>query len=244
MKIIIRSALFIENCILPLIFLWVILNNLVFFVVYLKTFISIICNFPHDANSSIVGFKAITAYITNFFLFSFESLIFAGLVIKKKMHKSPDSLQEIIVPFVSTFFYLLFDYVKYSPFQMSFLFVPEQFIPICLGIGTVINAIGITVSAIATYNLRHSFSVLVEIRDIVSQGFYRYVRHPIYLGYNISTIGFLFMMPRVDFLVLSVLSTVLLIYRANLEEKKLMENSQIYYEYAKKTPAFIPRLSL
>jgi protein-S-isoprenylcysteine O-methyltransferase Ste14 len=88
--------------------------------------------------------------------------------------------------------------------------------------------------------LRYSFSIYVEIRDVVGSGFYKFVRHPIYSGYILSSFGFILMMPRLDFLILAVASIALLFYRAALEEQKLLKNSVLYCEYAKKTPAFFP----
>src|SRR5262249_5037728 len=39
-------------------------------------------------------------------------------------------------------------------------------------------------------NLKKSFSIMAEARAFISQGFYRWIRHPIYLGESLVTLGF------------------------------------------------------
>lgn len=108
-------------------------------------------------------------------------------------------------------------------------------------LGAALNICGAMISLIATYELRHSYAVFVQLRDIITRGIYRYVRHPIYFGYILSTVGFLLAVPRLSYTLLFLISLGLTIYRARLEEKKLMTSPE-YQEYARKTPFLFPGL--
>jgi protein-S-isoprenylcysteine O-methyltransferase Ste14 len=77
---------------------------------------------------------------------------------------------------------------------------------------------------------------------LVTDGLYRYVKHPIYSGLILA--GFALMItggffPHAIFFVLLVL---LLNYKASFEEKLLASTYAGYAEYSKKTGRFIPRL--
>ena len=50
-------------------------------------------------------------------------------------------------------------------------------------------AVGLSLSFISTIYLRSSFSVLPERRKIITAGPYRYIRHPIYVGYVLMSFG-------------------------------------------------------
>lgn len=65
----------------------------------------------------------------------------------------------------------------------------EHLVPEMLGAG--LQVIGISWQIYAKISLRFSFGILPANRGIVSSGAYRFVRHPIYLGYLITDIGFL-----------------------------------------------------
>lgn len=64
-----------------------------------------------------------------------------------------------------------------------------QVVPETLGI--LLQISGIIWQLFAKASLRRSFGVLPANRGVVSRGAYRFVRHPMYLGYLISDLGFL-----------------------------------------------------
>jgi protein-S-isoprenylcysteine O-methyltransferase Ste14 len=57
--------------------------------------------------------------------------------------------------------------------------------------GAALQVLGICWQMFAKLSLRRSFGILPANRGIVSRGAYRFVRHPMYLGYFITNIGFL-----------------------------------------------------
>jgi protein-S-isoprenylcysteine O-methyltransferase Ste14 len=77
---------------------------------------------------------------------------------------------------------------------------------------------------------------------LVTDGLYRFVKHPIYSGlillsFGLTIAGGLF--PHVIFFIALI---VLLNYKASFEEKLLASTYAGYAEYSKKTGRFIPRL--
>ncbi|RDK02378.1 isoprenylcysteine carboxyl methyltransferase [Paraburkholderia lacunae] len=58
-------------------------------------------------------------------------------------------------------------------------------------IGAALQVSGICWQLVAKASLRRSFGILPANRGVVSCGAYRFVRHPMYLGYLVADIGFL-----------------------------------------------------
>lgn len=90
---------------------------------------------------------------------------------------------------------------------------------------------GIVWAIIAKLALGRSFGWLPADRGIVDNGPYRIVRHPIYLGYLISHIGFLAANLNVQNLLAYTSLYVAQFYRIHREEKLLMRN-EAYRNYA------------
>ena len=87
----------------------------------------------------------------------------------------------------------------------------------------------------AKITLGRSFGWLPANRGIVDSGVYRVVRHPIYLGYALSHIGFLFANFNIQNTLVLAAVYVAQIYRILQEEKFLMQDAA-YRAYAAKVP--------
>ena len=77
---------------------------------------------------------------------------------------------------------------------------------------------------------------------LVTDGLYRYVKHPIYSGLLLVALGLTIaggFFPHVLFL---IALTFLLNYKASFEEALLAKSYAGYAEYSKKTGRFVPRL--
>jgi protein-S-isoprenylcysteine O-methyltransferase Ste14 len=69
------------------------------------------------------------------------------------------------------------------------------FLPQAAAVGTGLMAAGLLFSTWAKLILRRSFGLAAANRGVVRSGPYRFVRHPMYLGYIITNIGFLVVNP-------------------------------------------------
>ncbi len=97
---------------------------------------------------------------------------------------------------------------------------------------------GMTVAAL--FSLKKSFSILTEVREVVTGGIYKYLRHPMYVGEILATAGLLFLAPS-KFNIFVLLSfTVGIIVRAKVEEKKLAAFDGQYQVYQQKVRRWLP----
>ena len=78
-----------------------------------------------------------------------------------------------------------------------------------------------TLTAWGIWTLRRSFSITVEARDLVTEGPYRWVRHPVYLGEVLSAAIVTTWRPSLANGALLALFAGLQLYRSRLEERKL-----------------------
>lgn len=100
--------------------------------------------------------------------------------------------------------------------------------------------LGNTITLIGISYLKRSFSIMVEARQPVYRGIYKYIRHPLYLGEGIATVGILiFRMSGIN-IALTSLFVIGQVVRAGIEEKKMMLVFPDYREYKQKTRAIFP----
>ena len=97
-------------------------------------------------------------------------------------------------------------------------------------LAVVISAIGLMIVVGGKLSLGRSFGLTPANRGVVSSGLYRFLRHPIYLGYLITHVGFVIAHPADwNFFILFVADAAL-IARAVCEEKTLAQDPA-YREY-------------
>jgi protein-S-isoprenylcysteine O-methyltransferase Ste14 len=77
---------------------------------------------------------------------------------------------------------------------------------------------------------------------LVTDGLYRFVKHPIYSGLILAAFGLTIAGGFFPHVIFFVALLVLLNYKASFEEKLLASTYPGYAEYSKKTGRFIPRL--
>lgn len=99
----------------------------------------------------------------------------------------------------------------------------------------VLVIMGIFVQVHAKLVLRRSFGCVAANRGLKSSGPYRFVRHPMYLGYLLSHIGFLLMNATLWNLSVYVFCYCMQIPRIFAEERMLREDRQ-YGEYSRRVP--------
>jgi protein-S-isoprenylcysteine O-methyltransferase Ste14 len=93
-----------------------------------------------------------------------------------------------------------------------------------------LSAVGLSVVIAGKLSLGRSFGLMPANRGVVSNGLYRLVRHPIYMGYLITHSGFLAANPTLWNVVMLVGADIALLWRAVCEEQTLGKDTA-YREY-------------
>jgi protein-S-isoprenylcysteine O-methyltransferase Ste14 len=98
------------------------------------------------------------------------------------------------------------------------------------GSGAAIQTIGLAWAIYAKLSLGRSFGLLPARRGIVVKGAYRWVRHPIYLGYFVTHMGFLLANFTPQNLAVYAALYAMQIYRI-LREERLLSEDDAYADY-------------
>jgi len=93
-------------------------------------------------------------------------------------------------------------------------------------------------------SLGRSVAVLAQARDLVDRGPYKWVRHPLYTGEIVSSLGVAIAMNSLAALACWIGLCGLQVYRALREEQVLLEALPAYQEYRNRTAAILPGLAL
>ena len=115
-----------------------------------------------------------------------------------------------------------------------FLVRPASVLALAPELVTVImSAAGLMVVIGGKMSLGRSFGLMPANRGIVSTGLYRLVRHPIYMGYLITHVGFVLANPTLWNALTLIFADLALMVRAKCEEKTLAQDAA-YREYQQK----------
>ena len=128
----------------------------------------------------------------------------------------------------------LYDWiVGIAGLSLPLLFRPVER-PFDLGIGQFLQLGGFLFQILGILSLNRSFGIVAANRGVKTGGLYRFVRHPLYSAYIIGHIGYLINNLSIRNIVIFVLSTILQLLRAFVEENFLKQDAA-YVEYAKRT---------
>jgi len=110
-----------------------------------------------------------------------------------------------------------------------------------VAVGLFLNLLGIWIAIWGAIYLGRSFGVLIEVRQVVLDGAYRRMRHPMYAGYICLLAGFALANFSLAYFILVPLHVFLLLYRARLEETRLAAASPEYQAYCQRTGFIFPK---
>ncbi|CAE6723920.1 hypothetical protein R69888_01744 [Paraburkholderia haematera] len=99
--------------------------------------------------------------------------------------------------------------------------------------GASLQLLGIFWQLFAKVSLRRSFGILPANRGVVSRGAYRFVRHPMYLGYFLTDIGFLLANFGVQNVIVYGCQFALQVGRI-VREERLLSDDERYRAYLSK----------
>jgi protein-S-isoprenylcysteine O-methyltransferase Ste14 len=163
------------------------------------------------------------------------------LLFGRRVMSLPQKLEDLIIPLCATFFNVSYLAVPWFPAALQKNLAPANWQITCIAIGLIFNLLGLWIAVWGAIHLGRSFGVLIEVRKVVLEGAYRWVRHPIYLGHICFITGFAIANFSLAFFILVPAHIILLIYRARLEEARLVEFSPAYAEYQKRTGFILPK---
>lgn len=116
------------------------------------------------------------------------------------------------------------------------LLVAKTAEPWLLAPGVVLLLLGMAMQVSAKLSLRRSFGLVPANRGVKTGGAYRFVRHPMYLGYMVSHVGFLLMAPSWRNLAVYAIAWSCLVLRVVYEERLLSADAG--YQAFKKAVRF------
>lgn len=99
--------------------------------------------------------------------------------------------------------------------------------------GTVLEVIGIIFTQLARVYLGRSFGLLPANRGIVSTGPFRLMRHPVYVGWFVLTLGLAFIYPKPSSFLLILATLPFMMWRI-MQEEELLRLDPEYRAYCEK----------
>lgn len=163
------------------------------------------------------------------------------LLIGRRVATPPQRARDILLPLATTFFYLAYYAVPWFPAWLKQSVYPAGWQTPCVWGGLLLMLAGLWIAVWAAVHLGRSFGVLIEVRKVVLEGAYRWIRHPMYAGYLSFLTGFALANFSLAYFILIPLHMALLLYRARLEEARLAASSPEYAEYRKRTGFIFPK---
>ena len=82
---------------------------------------------------------------------------------------------------------------------------------------------------------------MVEVRRLITTGMYRYIRHPLYMSEIIHAVGTAILFAHPVAMGIFLITFVLEIIRAKLEEHKFLKLVPAYADYKKRTGFLWPK---
>lgn len=196
-------------------------------------------------------FSYITYYITSF---AFDALVFYSFLVRGRAKTKPVGFWENGFPLLTVFVPVLAFTLMFVPAVRQFL--PNYPLPLLQALAEItprfpfyINVTGLLVgfcgaafSIWAISHLRQSFGLRAAVRELVTSGPYRRIRHPLYLGEIIHVLGIAILAGTPAAIVVFVIAVGMQIVRAKVEERKFLKTLPGYAAYRRDTGFLLPKL--
>jgi protein-S-isoprenylcysteine O-methyltransferase Ste14 len=163
------------------------------------------------------------------------------LLIARRPKVAPGNLKLIVVPLITTFYTFMYHTIPYYPAALQASLAPTDWQRPFLYAGIACVIVGPAIGLWGLLHLGRSFGVIVTVREVVLSGPYRWVRHPMYLGWIVTLCGVVCMRPAVAYIFHGAVHIGLLVYRARLEEGQLSASSPEYQQAMLRSGFILPR---
>ncbi|MEW5803944.1 MAG: isoprenylcysteine carboxylmethyltransferase family protein [bacterium] len=147
----------------------------------------------------------------------------------------------VLIPMVSFTYLLYYPIPIESDFLFRNLYQSPSFVHTVGIAGFVLSLIGCTLSCIVLWRLKNSFSLMVEVRQLVTTGFYKYMRHPLYFAELTHALGTTLLLLNSATLFIYILFFTLEAIRAKFEERKFLVVLPEYADYKARTGFLFPK---
>ena len=126
---------------------------------------------------------------------------------------------------------------------MAIALFPRRELSLPLGIAsTLLILTGEGFAIVILMQLRSSFSIMPEARELITSGLYRFVRHPLYLAEEVAAVGSVMQFLSAWTVMLFVLHIAFQLRRIWNEEAVLSQVFPEYSMYKLKTSQILPRI--
>jgi protein-S-isoprenylcysteine O-methyltransferase Ste14 len=236
-----RMLLRMEKYILPVVFAWLAWLRFNHLTDQLGAYHAM----AHSAMMRSVSYNVFFADMTkNILIFTLLVFTVITLLFNKPPVILPDKLKHVLVPLAGSYYTVLYAWLDHFPPSMRDSLFPPSMQYSAAVAGLVLSIIGYSIAIWAMLHLRRSFALFVSVREVVTGGPYRYMRHPIYTGYLFDAAGLLLASFCIGMFALCAGLALLLVCRARMEEEKLAGADPAYRRYIARTGAFLPRFSI
>ncbi len=109
-------------------------------------------------------------------------------------------------------------------------------------VGAPIQLVGFLLAIFGLMSLGRSVGIVAANRGVQTQGFYKVVRHPMYVSYMLTYVGYTMCYPTPRNLALVCATFVFLVLRVRAEER-FLRRDPVYRDYSERVPwRFVPYL--
>ncbi|MFX0170990.1 MAG: methyltransferase family protein [Candidatus Hodarchaeota archaeon] len=180
-----------------------------------------------------------------FSVFIAGDVLFRPLWVGQEKDQFKKSTLVIFLLFFLVPFLLYFPYIEYQEFLQQF--IPSQIALVMGIIGNLVLICGGVLMIWSRILLGPYGTPKIVIKDhhqLITKGIYRYIRHPLYLGYILLLFGYTFAFGSLFSSCLIILIMLPLTKsRMDLEEELLLVNlGEKYNDYIKRTNRLIPKI--
>ncbi|MEW6378400.1 MAG: isoprenylcysteine carboxylmethyltransferase family protein [bacterium] len=203
-----------------------------FLVMFLRVLITTVLSLKTRIN-----FSAILGLINSSFVAIFMGIVVFSYIIRSIPKKQAQGIWERFYPVFVVVFHLMGTSLLSTHTKSNY--VPPVYIT-----GLILCVSGISLNIAALWQLKNSFSVMVEVRKLVNTGAYRFIRHPLYTGELIHLLGVCMLFNNRFSYSFCIVVIIMQLSRAKLEERKLSMHLPEYRLYKQQTGFIFPRLGL
>jgi protein-S-isoprenylcysteine O-methyltransferase Ste14 len=185
---------------------------------------------------------------------AFDVLVFYSFIVRSAAKSWPEGAWENLFPLITVFvpvigFTLLFfpqvgeQLPDYSAETLAALKTITPMYGFYMNmLGLTVGFMGAALSIWALSYLKKSFGLRAAVRNLVTSSPYARIRHPLYLGEIIHILGIAILSGTPVGLYLFLVSVVLQVVRARIEERKLLRTLPQYQDYMRNTGFLWSRL--